>query len=195
MRKYNVLKLLLLISVIIACKSQVTKEKNTTPSERFMIIIGNYYRKNKSDIKKYDVFRVDERSPKGKNYYLYNVLPKGEGNFYVMRQKDAYLPSDYVKYEGKIFLLHEQEVNNVRNHSYHEVLRCLDSLNMLDSTDVKLELKLLRLEEAVFRKTRFGSRKGVDYVICKENPFKIKKSIKGSVHIDPNDERFENVCD
>ena len=66
---------------------------------------------------------------------------------------------------------------------------------MLDSTYIKLELGLLKPEDAVYRKTRFGSREGVNYLICKDKPFKIKKSIKSSVYIDSNDERFENVCD
>lgn len=195
MRLYNILLFLLAVILIVSCKSSDITKKDSTSRERFAIIINDYYKKNKSDIKKYDVFSVDESFPTAKNYYLYSVLPQVEDNFYIMRQKDAYLPSDYINYRGKIFLLHEQETDNLREHSYDEVLKCLDSLNMLDSTHVKLELGLLKRENAVFRRVLYGSKKAVYYTICKDKSFKIKKRIKSKVHIYPDDKRFENVCD
>ena len=187
--------LIISIVIIISCKNSFYKKNSMSIQEQYGMIIKDYYKNNSTYIKKYDVFSIENRSLLNEDYYLYNFLPKTENNFYPASISNSYLPVDYIKYRGKIFLIHDEN-NYKESKPLHDVLKCLDSLNMLDSTAVKVKLGIIKPEDAIFRPLLSdGSKQVFHYVICKDKPYKITKRIKSRTYIKPDDRKFRNICD
>lgn len=187
----NFYKSLFGLSLFISSSCVSNRTNKAVNQDRFTIIIEDYISHNKSYIKKYNMFSIIDETPLNKNYYFYKLLPILSGNAYVMSSEHPYLPSDYIEYKGKVFFIEE----NDKIVPDQKVLDYLNSLDMLDSTDVKIELGLIDPENAVYRK--YGtddSLEGVDYIFCKDKPLQIKKKIKSSTYISPDDERFNDIC-
>lgn len=164
----------------------------------YELVIEDYYEKYKDDINKYDVFEFEDASIEGETLNKYNILPHTAYSFYVPRvtYHKSDFPTDYIKYKNKIFFLIGENIQNINNRPFNEVIECLDSLNMLDSTTVKIELGLLKPEEAKYRKTvKFNNLEAVFYIMCKDKPHKIKKRIRSSTYLFFDTKRFQNVCD
>ncbi|WP_297334281.1 hypothetical protein, partial [Flavobacterium sp.] len=179
------------------CKSIVNKKSETKLNHQYEIVISDYFISNKEYIKKHNVFLLDDKSIMGKNYSLYNIFPQTEYDYFVLRSKHIKenFPSDYIKYKGKIFFLLGENVQNINNRPFIDVIKCLDSLRMLDSTEVKVELGIIKEEDVTYRKIVTNSLlEGVNYLICKDKPYKIRKRIKTTLCIKPDDENFENIC-
>lgn len=183
--------------IMFGCNSSEKVNKEQSSQARVMMIIDDFCKKNRSYLRKYNVFSIEDKSIPNKNFYMYNVFPESEGdNFYSVYKENSYLPADYIKYEGKIFLLEIFDKNFNRKHTYLNVMKCLDSLNMLDSIHVKLELGLLKPNDVTFRKyKRDGSKRSVDYIICKDKPNKVRMKVRTNLYESPEDDRYQNLCD
>lgn len=196
-QRRGIKKLNLCIAFIIfitACKTLENKECLNTERFRCYLIIEDYCKKNKSDVENYKFFSVENKSLEDRNYYLYNVFPIYNDYTYRIDIDNSlsYLPKDYIEYEDKIFFIEDRENDNVVSD---ELLKYLDSLKLLDSTDVKIQLGMLREEDRIYRRyLKKEFQEGVDYVICKDSPFKISKQVKTNKYIEPDDERFSEVC-
>lgn len=191
--KKNIILLGIIFSLQ-SCKSLSSDVKSDRQKDynQIEVIIEDFYKNNPIEIKKYNVFDIDDRTPNS-NYYLFNILPVTEHNFYIMDLKDPYLPKDVIRYKSKFFLLHSDNITITNDRN--KLLKCLDSLNLLDSTNVKVELGLLKPEDAVFRKMGADdSLEGINYILCKDNPLIIKQRIKTHVYIEPTDKRFSEIC-
>lgn len=188
---FNVFMLCLVI-IAVGCKSTDAGKNSITMNNQLNVIIEDYCKKNKSEIKEYKIFRIENRSPSEKNYFLYNVFPVYNDYIYTAGTDNSfsYLPTGYIEYKGEIFFIEEKEPVPPNK----DLLKYLDSLHLLDSTNVKIQLGLLKEEDRVDRmyiKKEF--LEGVNYVICKETPYKISKRVKTNRYINPEDEIF-NVC-
>lgn len=187
----NFYKSLFGLSLFILSSCVSNRTNKAVNQDRFRIIIEDYISHNKSYIKKYNMFSIIDETPLEKNYDFYKVHPVLQGNAYVMSSEHPYLPSDYIEYKGKVFFIEEDD----RVIPDQNVLDYLDKLDMLDSTVVKIELGLIDPENAVYRKyKKDGSLESVDYIFCKDKPLQIKKKIKSSTYISPDDERFNDIC-
>lgn len=184
----------LLVMLCTACKSSYNNKASLNQDDHFNMVVEEYYQENRYYIKKYEIFYLEDRSSADKNYFLYSILPmNGEYNF-VISDGWSYLPSGYIKYKNKVFFLIE-EGTEAKEEPSAELLEYLHSINQLDSTQIKISLGLLKEEDAPIRKDIYDdSLEGVDYVICKHNPYKIKKCVKDSRYRKPDDEIFD-VCD
>lgn len=187
--KYTIVTGILLI--IVACAPKYP-DKDNTQANRFELVMKDYYKRNKAYIKKYKMFYLEDKSIPGKDYYLYNVFPVDNDYIYIAdtNYKYANLPSGYIEYNDRIFFLHEDIVKEPDM----KLLKYLDSLHLLDSTRVKLQLGLLDPENAslIFDKMDETIR-AVDYVLCKDCPLTIKERVSGSTYHKPDAEIFD-VC-
>lgn len=188
MKNFYISLFILLLFILSSCVSNRTDK--AVNQDRFTIIIEDYISHNKSYIKKYNMFSIIDETPLNKNYYFYKLLPIHSGNAYVMSSNHPYLPSNYIEYKDKVFFIEDDK--GIPNP---KVLDYLDSLDMLDSTNIKIELGLIDPENAVYRKyTTDSSLEGVDYIFCKDKPLQIKKKIKSVTYISPDDDRFKDIC-
>jgi hypothetical protein len=158
------------------------------------MVIEDYYQKNRADFDKYKIFSLQYKPMQNKEYYFYIILPMEYQRYLYsvdINPKLSYLPSGYIEFKDKVFFIEED------NHSgtNKELLQYLDSLQLLDSTNVKLQLGLIKPEDVELRVFRTDdSIEAVFYIICKDKPYEICKSIRSSSHIPPDSEKFENAC-
>jgi hypothetical protein len=182
----------IIIIFFTGCKSKsLPKEFNY--SDRLNMVIEDYCRKNRDHLRMYNFFSLNYEEVENKGYYYYSILPiKNNTYAYSISENSSYLPSDYIKFKDKVFFINDEKVIDIKPG----LLEYLDSLKLLDSTTVKLQLGLVQPEEVELRIDVFDdSLEGVDYIICKKEPYNIRKSIRSSVYFPPDDKRFENLCE
>lgn len=193
MRKNNSLVCIIIVLIFIGCKS-TNQQNEFSYSDRLNMVIEDYYRKDRIDFKKHNLFSVDCGQIKDK-YYFYEILPMRERSYHYNIDSDpkrSYLPSDYIKYRDKVFFVQDENVSGVKKG----LLEYLDSMQLLDSTDVKLQLGMIEENEVELRMDVYDDAlEGVTYIICKKEPGIIRKSIRTSTYIPPDDKRFENLCE
>src|SRR5690606_3078165 len=104
-------KILIVLSVVLSamllksCKSN-NVNISITKHEHYIMIIEDYYKRNKADIKKYKAFSVNDATPEGYDYYLYGILPLRENNpifGFDLDKKLSFIPSEYIEDKGKLF--------------------------------------------------------------------------------------------
>ncbi len=83
----------------------------------------------------------------------------------------SFFPNKYIEMDNKLFYWKDNYTPLNKN-----VIEVLDSYNILDSTDIKLQLGMLPDDFEDTRVVTTGSKlKGVDYYFCKKQPNKFKK--------------------
>ncbi|WP_417354153.1 hypothetical protein [Flavobacterium sp.] len=186
--------LIFFILIISGCKTVNSSGSFDSYSDCINLVIEDYYKIYSDDINKYNFFSVEYEAMSGKGYYLFNVLPMQDNNYsYIVDTVDSrsYLPSYYIEYKTKVFFIEEEN----RKETTIELLKYLDSCKMLDSTKVKIQLGLLHPKDMTPIKRKSDDlKKGVSYVICKDEPLDIKKRLRSNIYISPDDEMF-NVCE
>lgn len=190
---YFTLMLIMLFNY--GCKSNIVKENYSTQSDRLNMIVKDYYERFGTDIEKYKLFSLRDRSMPKSDQYLYKILPMNENSYmYVAGLDDLQsdLPSGYIKYKERIFFI---EVEDRKERVGVELLKYLDSLKLLDSTDVKLELGLIKPEDItpIIDKSD-DSKEAVHYIICKKKPLEIRERLRSSVYLPPDSDKFSNLC-
>jgi hypothetical protein len=191
MKNFSNAFLLIVFSILYSCKSTGIVEQTATQDDHFKLVIEDYYKNNKDYIRRFKMYYLSDVSPQGKDYFLYNVFPVDNKYSYAI-SSDSYtrLPSGYIEYKDKIFFIEEENPKKPTP----ELLQYLDNLQQLDSTGIKIELGLIREEDAPIRIDRWDETiEGVDYVICINNPYKFKKKVRGSKYIKPDDDLFD-IC-
>ena len=185
--------LVLLVFVVINISCVATINKKDRLDQLFNLVLEDYYLNNPEDLQKYSLFGIRDVSLESNTYYHFIILPISENSYnYVLDVDDSnsYLPFNYRKYnEVTFFFVKESKINKS-----NEMLLFLDSLNQLDSTRVKRQLGLVDKAPPIMDVTD-DLLQGVDYFICKDNPNVIKKTIKTSAYIRPDDPKFKNICD
>ncbi len=186
--------LIFFILMISGCKTVNSSGSFDPYSDCINLVIEDYYKMYSDDINKYNFFSVEYEAMSGKGYYLFNVLPMQDNNYsYIVDTLDSrsYLPSYYIEYKSKVFFIEEEN----RKEKTIELLKYLDSCKMLDSTKVKIQLGLLHPKDVTPIKRKSDDlKKGVSYVICKDEPLEVKKRVRSNIYISPDDEMF-NVCE
>lgn len=182
-----------LIVICVGCKSK-NQPKKSDYFGRLNIVIEDFYRKHKSDIKKYNLFYLDYKEMENRGYYFYSILPMEEKSYAYtidINPKLSNLPSDYIKFKGKVFFIEDENVRGLKAG----LLEYLDSLQLLDSTVVKVQMGLVKPEDVDLIMDHYDdSLEGVNYIICKKEPNTIREKIRSSSYIPPDDKRFEDLC-
>lgn len=187
---------IIFIIIFTACKS-TSQQKKSNYSDRFNIIIEDYCLRNQENFKNFNFFRINYENVENGGYYFYSILPIKHNTHAYSIDADpnpnlSYLPSDYVKFKGKVFLINDKNVVTIKEG----LLEYLDSEQLLDSTRVKLQLGMIQEEDLGLRMDLFDdSLEGVNYIICKNKPYTIRMRIRSRSYILPNDKRFENKCE
>ena len=171
MKKLN---LLLLIILFFSCRSSLITSNDQTLID---FIIKDYYSSQKKYINKYKYFEIDKHIIDKKCLYCYRVSPT-VNNFYTPTITydlfDVY-PTHYKEYKSKTFFWR----NNKKETPSKEVLNYLNSIGFIDSSYIKYELGQINRESIeVHLVKQGGSHETVNYVICKNDPNKVKKKIK-----------------
>lgn len=194
MKNYIYIIVILSIVTFTGCKS-TSQQKKTSCLNQFDIIIDDYFRKDRNDFKKYSMFSIKYHQMENKEYYFYDILPMKDKSYrYAIdaNPEQSYLPSSYIKFKDKVFFVEDENVRSVKK----DLLDYLDSLELLDSTTVKLQLGMIQSEQVEIRMDRYEDLlEGVTYIFCKKDPYTIRKRIRSSSYIPPDDKRFENLCE
>jgi len=192
MKKYIYFITIIFLQITLCCTS--IHQKQSDYFERFDIVIQDYCRNNTTDFLKYKYYSIEYKALHNKKYYFYNILPMNEHSYnYIIdtNVKYSYLPSGYIKFKEKIFFIEDDNRKSINHHLLHY----LDSLQLLDSTKVKLQLGLLTLEDSNFPASQdYDSREGVNYIICKKRPYEVYDRIRSKSRILPDDDKFKNSC-
>jgi hypothetical protein len=180
--------------VTFTCCKSTSQQKKSDYSDRFNMVIEDYYQKNREDFDNYKIFSLQYKPMLNKEYYFYSILPMRDKNYIYTIDEDpelSYLPSGYIKFKGKVFFIEDNDVVDTDP----VLLQYIDSLQLLDSTKIKLQLGLIKPEDVELKSfLSDDSLEGVDYIICKDKPYEICKSIRSSSYIPPDSEKFENLC-
>lgn len=152
------------------------------------LVIKDYYHTNFEYIDNYDYFEIENRTVSEKCYYHFSICPLI--NVYMPRLEDnSTLPTHYKTYKDKIFFYREKQNENVSA----EMLVFLDSLGLVDSVFIKNLSGRDNDTNYPPPVIQHDGIKGVNYIICKDKPLKIRKKIKTSVYLYPNHDFLKRI--
>ncbi len=165
----------ILLTLICSCKALKIEDAKTIEET----IVEDFMATNKKLIKKYDYYAINKMDFDEKCLSVYRISPI-INEFYVPSITsdlfDEY-PTNYKICKGKTFFWRKSK----DAHPSQEMLLFLDSLNFIDSTRIKLELNEIEPDSITWRMVVTAHYiENVNYIICENNPKRIKKKVKST---------------
>lgn len=188
-RSFNtIIPMLVFTFIILSCSIYKNKSyigAGDIEQARINVIIdfANTYKTPKCYFKKrqgepFNVFSFVREKSLDDGIYLLSILPNNES--ISMRIEDkvgeiprGYFPNRYIIEKDKLFLW-----NDGMTPLHKSVLEVMNKFNILDSTDIKMELGLLPDDFEDTRMITIDDRlESYNYFICKSNIFEFKKVV------------------
>lgn len=131
---------------LLCCLGCKTSSIKPLDMNNFSEIAKYYAEKNKKYTKKFKSFEIWKEPPDSLGFIIYYVSP-GTNPYAPSREKQSLekLPTHFVKISGNVFFWRENEFDLPTS----EVIEQLNKVGLLDSTYIKVDLGIIKAEDAV----------------------------------------------
>ncbi len=164
----------ILLTLIYSCKTIKFDDKTTSVID---VLIEDYVNSNKKYTNQYKFYEIEKVNYEENCLYFYRFEPS-LNNCYTPTISDSLYdiyPTHYKIYKGKIFFWR----NSKKEIPSEKMLNFLDSLGLIDSSYLKFQLGEIEYDSVKMHMViKDDGLETVNYIICKNNPQKVKKKVK-----------------